>query len=73
MASYRLTDGKLDKTDEKRNDEEQNENPTGYRSMKDITHRFAHQNRQIEAPHIKSQIFYALYFIHKLRQESATQ
>ena len=73
MAPYHLTDGKLDQTDEKRNNQKQNKNPTGYRSMKDITHRLAHQYRQIEAPHIKSQIFYALYFIHKLRQESATQ
>ena len=41
--------------------------------MQEITHRLSHQDRQVETPHIESQILHALHLIYPLRQELSAQ
>ena len=41
--------------------------------MENIANRLSHQNREVETPHIESQILHALHLIHPLRQKLTAQ
>ena len=73
MSAHRLADGKLDKTYQKGYQKQQGKNPSRNLGMEDIANRLAHQYRQVEAPHIETQILHALHLIHPLGQEPAAQ
>jgi len=67
MTTNSFANGKLNEAYYQRNNKQENQNIARNLSVNDVANGLTHKDGKVETPHIKAQIFNALYLVDKAR------